>query len=243
MPVSEQPLVERIARVLAGAAHQQQRRRQRPVGRRQGRPGLARACEPGARRAAHHARSRRGHGRRGRCRDLAQDGRGRDRARRAELSAARRGEAAREPTRAGRWSPASSPPACPSSTARSSTSRCPRSAPATAPAPQRSAVGRQRLSAAAVRAAAARRRARRPLRAAAPAGHRHRPVRAGLAGLRAGAEPAGPACRAARRKASARRCCCPTAWPCSTPLFRARSAAARSASGPRPAPPRRRSRR
>ena len=49
------------------------------------------------------------------------------------------------------------------------------------------------------------------------------------------------AARAAR--GSARRCCCPTASPCSTPLTRARSAAARSASGPRPAPPPPRSRR
>ena len=52
-----------------------------------------------------------------------------------------------------------------------------------------------------------------------------------LAGLRARAEPADPARRARRARALARRCCCPTASRCSTPRSRARSAAARSASG------------
>ena len=59
MPVSELPAGRTHCPSARRRRAQQQCRRQRPVGRRQGRPRLARACEPGARRAAHDARARR----------------------------------------------------------------------------------------------------------------------------------------------------------------------------------------
>ena len=144
--------------------------------------------------------------------------------------------AAREaaPIRAGRSPPASSPPACRSSRAACSTSRCPRSAPATAPAPPRCNGWSTPTSSRCRRLAPARRRARRSLRAAAAAASSAPacsppPLVCALApSLDMSCSP--PAPPGGRRGA----CCCPTASPCSTPLSKARSAAARSASGPRP---------
>ena len=152
---------------------------------------------------------------------------------------ARRPRAAKQaaPTRAGRWSPASSPRACRSSTARCSTSRCPRSARATAPARQEVqwVVNAYLLPLSALL-----------LLGGALGDHygRRRLLVIGTEPVRASprwSARSRRACRCcsrrARRRASARRCCCPTASRCSTPPFRARSAGARSASGPRPAPP------
>ncbi len=71
MPESNRPLVERIARVLAGAALSSNAEGSDPSAGRQGRPGLAGAYQPGAGRAAHHARARRSDGRGRRCRNVA----------------------------------------------------------------------------------------------------------------------------------------------------------------------------
>ena len=76
---------------------------------------------------------------------------------------------------------------------------------------RRGAMGRQRLPAAAVGAAAARRSARRSLRPPPAADHRHRPVRRRLAGLRARSKPRDPARRA--RRAGRRRGSAPAQQP------------------------------
>ena len=130
MPESNRPLVERIARVLAGAAHSSNAEGSDPsagekvdlVWREHVNQALA---------VLHTMREPdEAHGRGGRRRDVAQDGRSRDRrARRLSPRDASGGER-RAPIRAGRSSPASSPRACRSSTARCSTSRCRRSATA-----------------------------------------------------------------------------------------------------------------
>ena len=196
MPVSEKPLVERIARVLAGAALSSNAEGSDPSAGDKVDLRVARACEPGARGAPHHARAGRGHGGGRRCRSVAQDGRGRDRAN-TSIEPARR-----ERGEQGRRRPALDPRRVrprvePILRRRIGAERCIAGDPRELRRGRAgSAVGGQRLSAAAVGAAAARRSARRPFRAQAAAGDRHHHLRRHVAGLRACAEPSGPARRA-----------------------------------------------
>ena len=223
MPVSEKSARRTHRAGARGRRAQQQCRGQRPVRRREDRSRLARTCEPGARRAAYAARARRSDGRRGRCRHVAQDGRSRDRrTRRLSPRDSQRGEqdARRPALDAGRLHPRFQP------VVRRGLGPQRRAAGDPRELRRRragSAVGRQRLSAAAVGAPAPRRRARRPFRPAALARHRHEHFRAHFAGLRACAQPADPARGARARRGSARRSCYPTAWRCSMPPFRART--------------------
>ena len=234
MPESNRPLVERIARVLAGAALSSN----------------AEGSDPSAGAKVDHVwpehvnqalavlhtmrEAGRADGRRRRRRHVAQDGRGRDRAN-GSIEPARH---ARNDC-AGRSaldlsSPASSRRACRSSRARSSTLRLPAI---------RESYGAEAQQVQWVVNAYLLPLSALLLLGGALGDHfgRRRLLVIGTAmfavdfpRLCARAEPRRSCSPRGPRRALARRCCCPTAWRCSMPLSPARSAAAPSASGPPP---------
>ena len=200
MPVSEKPLVERIARVLAGAALSSNAEGSDPSAGEKVDLAWREHVNQALAVLHTHARAGRGMAAAGDAdvwRKMVEAAIARTR--RLSPRDAQRGEQDRGPTRAGRSSPASSPRACPSSKARCSTSRCPRSAQATAPARRKCSGWStpiccrcRRCCCSAARSAT--------ISGAAAAGHRHQHLRRHVAGLRACAEPADPARRARRAR-------------------------------------------